>query len=153
MSSELSIRSKKVCYVIAALFFILGVFFTLRGYSCEYDYYNPCVILNSQQSRTYRDKKNYHQDQGIKAYERAHEKTWWLPRLADRTMGRSCFVTAMTMATANTPQSVLVCGIINLMTTYGLAALDEWDYINYNLAEAQHHFEMMEFYNDVLNKA
>ena len=95
---------------------------------------------------------SFHQNEGIKAYEFAHEKCWWLPRIRDRAMARSCFTTAITTATSGTPQSKIMNAITNLLITYGLSVLDEWDDINYNLMEAEYHFEMMEFYNDVLNK-
>jgi hypothetical protein len=138
-----------ISYFIAFIFFILGLFFAIRGHSSEYNRY---VTLTYSQGKYYREKKNWHQDQAILAFERAHEKFWFLPRISDRSMARSCFTTAIATATASTPQSKVMAAIVNIMITYGLAALDEWDYINYNLAEAQHHFELMEFYNDILNK-
>lgn len=145
-------RQQVITYTICFILFILGVFFAVRGNSCEYKYYDQYRHLTHNQSNEYKNKRNYHQDEAIKAFERAHEKFWWIPRISDRAMSRSCFTTIMTTVTASTPQSKIMAAIMNLMITYGLAAMDEWDYINYNLAEAEHHFELMEFYNDVLNK-
>lgn len=143
---------RKISYFIAAILFIIGLFYAIRGHTSEYRFYDRYTTLTFSQAKIYRDKKNFHQNAAIAALEKAHEKFWWLPRLSDRTMARSCFATAMTTATASTPQSKLMAAIINTMITYGLAAMDEWDYINYNLVDAQYHFEMMEFYNDVLNR-
>lgn len=140
---------RNISYFIAAILFILGLFFAIRGHTSEYNRY---ATLTFSQGKYYREKKNWHQNEAILAFERAHEKFWFLPRISDRSMARSCFTTAMTTVTASTPQSKVMVAIVNVMITYGLAALDEWEYINYNLAEAQHHFELMEFYNDVLNK-
>ena len=141
-----------VTYIVAGIFLIAGIFFTIRGHAHEYQF-DHYAALTPEQGRFYRNKKQYHQDEAIKAYERAHEKCWWIPRISDRTIGRSCFVSVMTTVTAPTPQSKVMAAIVNLMVTYGLAAMDEWDYINYNLMDASHHFELMEFYNDILNRA
>jgi len=144
-----STKLEKISYAIAFILFIIGTFFAIRGHASECRFY---TVLNPSQAKTYRDKKYYHQDQAIKALERAQEKFWWLPRVSDRAMARSCYTSVLTTVTASTPQSKIMAAIVNLMVTYGLSAMDEWDYINYNLADAQHHFEMFEFYNDVLNK-
>lgn len=141
---------RNISYFIAFILFLLGIFYTVRGHASEHNRY---ATLNYSQGKYYREKKAWHQSEAIAAFERAHEKFWFLPRISDRSMARSCFTTAMTTATASTPQSKVMAAIVNIMITYGLAALDEWEYINYNLAAAQHHFEMMEFYNDVLNKS
>ena len=143
---------RKISYFIAAILFIIGLFYAIRGHAAQYSYYDRYTTLTYSQGKYYREKKNWHQDQAIKAFERAHEKFWFLPRISDRALARSCFNTAMTTATASTPQSKIMAAIVSCMITYGIAALDEWDYINYNLMDAAHHFEMMEFYNDVLNK-
>jgi hypothetical protein len=140
---------RNISYFIAAIFIILGLFFAIRGHASEYNRYGT---LSFSQGKYYREKKNWHQNEAILAFERAHEKFWFLPRIPDRALARSCFTTAMTTATAATPQSKLMAAIVNIMVTYGLSVMDEWDYINYNLMDAAHHFEMMEFYNDVLNK-
>jgi hypothetical protein len=144
---------RKISYIVAFILFIIGTFFAIRGHAYEYESFNKRTVLHPSQAREYRQKKSFHQAQGIEAYERAHEKFWWLPRISDRALARSCYTSAMTTITATTPQSKIVAVIVSTMITYGLAAMDEWDYINYNLADAQHHFELMEFYNDVLNKA
>ncbi len=146
-------KEQIITYTICGILFILATFFAIRGHACEYKYYDQYRALTFDQTKTFKYKKSYHQEEGIKALERAHEKFWWIPRVSDRAMSRSCFTAIMTTATASTPQSKLMTAIINLMVTYGLSAMDEWDYINYNLADATYHFEMMEFYNDVLNKA
>ncbi len=144
----------KISYFIAAIIFIVGLFFAIRGHANEHNYelFDFHMMLTPTQSREYREKKYYHQNQGIFAFERAHEKFWWLPRISDRAMARSCFTTTMTTVTASTPQSKIMAALVNIMVTYGLSVMDEWDYINYNLIDAEYHFEMMEFYNDVLNK-
>jgi hypothetical protein len=148
---------RKISYFIAAIIFIIALFYAIRGYASEgiyeYEWPNPQLALLPSQSREFREKKNYHQNLGIQAFERAHEKFWWLPRISDRALARSCFTTTMTTVTATTPQSKIMAALVNIFVTYGLAAMDEWDYINYNLADAKYNFEMMEFYNDVLNKA
>ena len=146
-------NQRKISYSIAAILFIIGLFYAIRGHANEYDCFDYEAALSPSDARYYRDKKNHHQNEGIKSYERAHEKCWWLPRIRDRTMARSCFTTALTTATAGTPQSKIMAAITNLLITYGLSVMDEWDDINYNLMDAEYHFEMMEFYNDVLNKA
>ncbi len=152
MKTKLNIE-QIITYTICGILLILGVFFAIRGHAGENKIYDQYRFLTNNQSKIYKDKKNFHQQEAIKAFERAHEKFWWIPRISDRSMSRSCFTTIMTTATASTPQSKIMAAIINLMITYGLSAMDEWDYINYNLADAEHHFELMEFYNDILNKA
>lgn len=42
--------------------------------------------------------------------------------------------------------------VITLFGQYGLACIEEWNDIESLLLESKYHFEMMEFYQDVLNK-
>ncbi len=145
-------KEQIITYTIAGILFIIGTFYAIRGHAYEYKYYDQYATLTPTQARFYRDKKNTHQNEAVLSLERAHEKFWWLPRIKDRVMARSCYSTVLTTATASTPQSKIMAAIISLMITYGLSAMDEWDYINYNLMDAEYHFEMMEFYSEVLNK-
>ena len=49
-----------------------------------------------------------------------------------------------------TPQSKLIRSLISLMLNYGLDCMDEWDYINNKLYWAEYHWDMYEFYCNVL---
>ncbi|CCB85205.1 putative uncharacterized protein [Parachlamydia acanthamoebae UV-7] len=56
------------------------------------------------------------------------------------------------MAVPGSPQSKLIAAILNLLLQYGLDCLDEWEEIDEKLYRIKYHYEMAEFYQDVLNK-
>lgn len=83
-------------------------------------------------------------------YELAKSKCWWLPDLTDREKARHCFTGGIASFAAGTPQSKIVAIIISLLTGYGLACLDEWNFINDNLMRSEVWWESYEFYKYAL---
>jgi hypothetical protein len=72
--------------------------------------------------------------------------------MTDREKARTCFTTFLAGVAPGTPMSRIVCCILAALANYGLACLDEWDYINSKLLLSQYHYEMKEFFEECLEK-
>lgn len=83
-------------------------------------------------------------------YNLAKDRCWWLPDISDREKARYCFQGAVQGLIGTTPQSKVVGAIIYFLTTYGIACLDEWNFINDNLMKSQVWWESYEFYKYAL---
>lgn len=100
----------------------------------------------------YNDKISFHRENGWRTYNDAKDKCWWLPDHDHRDNARYCWTGAIALLAPNTPQSKVVACILVWLCQYGIDCLDEWDYINNKMYWSQYHFEMMEFYEDLLKK-
>ena len=101
----------------------------------------------------YMKKIDFHRENAIRTYENARKKCMWLPKKTDRDLAKNCFTAAAASIAASTPQSKVVAMIITMLTSYGLDVIDEWNYINDQLYWSEYHWEMFEFYSNVLVKA
>lgn len=86
-----------------------------------------------------------------RTYNAAKDKCWWLPRMSDREKAKTAFLTALAKFGASTPSGQIVNMTVVLLTEYGLACMDEWHYIHNKLHWSEYHFDMAEFYKNVIN--
>ncbi len=106
--------------------------------------------LSLNDKKFYQEKVNFHKANAERTYKDAKNRCWWLPVLSDRENAKYCFTTAVALLTPNSPQSKLVAATMTLLLQYGLDCIDEWNYIQNKLHWSQYHYEMMEFYQDIL---
>ena len=76
-----------------------------------------------------------------------------LPNLTDRQNARYCFTASIAGITPLPPQSKLIAIILATLAEYGVDCVNEWYYINEKLYWSQYHYEMAEFYEEVLRKS
>lgn len=114
---------------------------------------SPNFALDINQRLYYQQLIEHHRIEGDKAYIESKEKCWWLPNLTDREKARYCYTTALAGIATGTPGSKIVVMTITLLGQYGLDCIDEWHKIKTLLHSSQYHYEMMEFYQNVLNKS
>jgi hypothetical protein len=155
-------------YAIAALIGLLAVLASNKLYGHDElkylryltDTETKCVLthinvkdLTAEQRRFYIEKMDFHEQNARRCFEDAKSRCWWLPEISDRDKARYCFSAIGGLAVPGTPQAALIRSLVSLMLNYGLDCMDEWDYINNKLYWAEYHWDMYEFYANVLVNA
>jgi hypothetical protein len=107
-------------------------------------------LITPQQREYYLDKIDFHESNAKRTYEDAKNRCWWLPEISERDKARYCITTAGALAQPGTPQSKIIKALVNLLIQYGIDCMDEWAYIQNKLYWSQYHWEMYEFYCEVL---
>lgn len=146
-------------FYLAALLFALGLFFLGKAYSYE----NPHAIANIsnfhhvrslkfEDCTTFARKVIFHRENAERCYRDAEKRCWYIPDITARRNADYCLSNAGALCYPGTPQSKLIAVMINTMVQYGLDCCEEWHHINNKLYWAQYHYEMMEFYQDLIAK-
>lgn len=118
-----------------------------------YDYYNlDFNALSDNERKLCVQQMDKCERMGKYHYNLAKDRSWWLPNISDRDKARHCFTGAVANLATFTPQSKIIAAIAWFMTSYGLACLDEWNYINDNLMQSQAWWESYEFYKSALDR-
>lgn len=106
--------------------------------------------LSPKDRKYYEDKVRFHKSNAERTFRDAKNKCWYLPDIDDRDKAKYCFNTGMAAVFAGDPYSKAIAAVASLLLQYGLDCMDEWEYIQNKLHWSQYHYEMMEFYQDVL---
>jgi len=151
-------------YVTSAIIGFLAIFASNNLYGNDLNYLrfmcdneircvlsnvNPKVLTHDQRV-FYMAKMDFHEENAHRCYNDAKNRSWWLPDTTDRDKARYCFTAIGGLGSPGTPQAKLVRALVTLMLNYGLDCMDEWDYINNKLYWAEYHWDMYEFYANVL---
>jgi hypothetical protein len=109
----------------------------------------------SQKSQRLHWKEDYdfHLSNGIRCYEDAKSKCWYLPNIEDREKARYCFTTSIAAVGNANAYCKLVAMVSSLLLQYGLDCMDEWDYIKTKLYWSSYHFELCDHYELLLKNA
>jgi hypothetical protein len=146
---------------LAALLLALGLFLLSKAHAYE-NYYalkdiqsyhcRMRVIDNRVEHEDCLIKWQFHLENAERCYKDAHEACWWWPNLSERKKIQYCLTNAAVMAAPKTSaKSKIITAIITTLTQFGLDVQEEWSYINTKLYWAQYHYEMAEFYENMLN--
>ncbi len=108
--------------------------------------------LTHVQKIDFRQKRDESKANAERTYRDAKDRCWWLPNVDDRNMARHCFEVALASLNPGTPQSKLVCMLLVALGEYSWYCWDEWEYIENKLKWSAYHWDMYEFYCDVLDK-
>lgn len=146
--------------ILIVFFLLLGVLFFFsseKGNAAENPYaqyeirmFYHLKKLNSQDRKFYEDKLIFHRENAIRTYNEANERCRFLPKVDDRKKAEYCFNSAIAMIAPATPMSKVVIGLISLLGQYGIDCLKEWHYIDNKLFWCHYHYDMMEFYEELL---
>lgn len=160
-------------YTLAFILLILGLYYYGKAYGldneiinqCEDDCFNydPQIILenitfiqlnalNYDDCKTYQQKFQFHKENAERCFEDAKKKCWWLPNIDDRDKARYCLTNIGVIISPGDPKSKLIIAVITTLVQYGLDCNDEWNYIQNKLKWAQYHYEMMEFFEEVVKQ-
>lgn len=111
--------------------------------------FNAARMSDSNRAK-YEALEQEHLQKAYEDYTNAQNRCMWLPKMEDKIKAEYCFGTAMNMLSATNPMSKVVVTVMSLATIYGIHVIREWNDINTLLLSAKHHYEMQEFYTDVL---
>ncbi len=85
-------------------------------------------------------------------YKMAEERCWYIPSIDDSVKSRICFSTALILIGPGDQPSKIILGILNILGSYGLECYKEWEMIEFWLNESKYHYEMYEFYRDIIER-
>jgi hypothetical protein len=108
--------------------------------------------LSKEDKKFYQDKVRFHQNNGERCEQDAKNKCWWLPDFEDRENAKYCWTAIGTIITPADPKSKFIALLVEALIYYGINAIDEWVYIKNKLHWSEYHYEMMEFYQEVLKQ-
>lgn len=108
--------------------------------------------LSKEDQKFYQDKIRFHKSNGDRCFNDVKNKCSWLPSIDDRDTAKFCLITAGTVVAPADPLSKLIAVTVELFVYYGLNVIDEWNYIKNKMYWAQYHYEMLEFYQDVIRQ-
>lgn len=109
-------------------------------------------VLTHVQKEDFSNKRDDSKANAERTYKDAKDRCWWLPDIDDRKAARHCFEIAYSSLNPGTPQSKLVTMVLIGLGEYVWYCWDEWEYIENKLKWSRYHWEMYEFYCDVLEK-
>ncbi len=102
----------------------------------------------------YIKKVEWHERQARHYFLESKKKCWYMPTIDMQSDARElyCYFLAHVLhsCTAGDPRSVLMTMCLNGLQYIGVRAMKEWDDIEHDLRCARYHYEMCEFYGDVI---
>ena len=156
--SHICVSQKITKWIVVFYLFFFGFEYCLNAQEYDEDYFEPIgweqfdrtAELTAAQRAEFVEKINFHEANAKRTYQDAKNRCWWLPDMTDRVNARHCFSILMVSFTVSNPQSKAVILLIAALEKYGLAVMDEWDYIETKLNWSKYHWEMKEFYEHIL---
>lgn len=153
-------------YAFLIFLFIMGVFYLFRSmyiFADDYEYtekslieihqFYTCKMLRYSEYKYYMKLRDEHLEKAFYHYNQSYLACWYCPRITDQEKARACLTSLWASFGATTPNMKFVAALGALLLQYGLECMREWHFVKTNLYESQHHFEMYEFYNELLAKA
>lgn len=115
-------------------------------------YQNNNEALTQSQRNDIEKKRDKHKREGKKEYNLAEETCVLIPDIDDREYAKHLFAVAVTTSVQALRWSAVVYGLTAMLIEYGIDVYDAWNKMNFHLNNSKYHFEMMEFYQDVLER-
>jgi len=126
----------------------------LQSYECRSNWQakpGRSAPPSASQRQKWQDEYDMHHFNGVRTYNDAYNRIWFLPNLTLRQLGRDAWVSACAMAGTKTPGQALVMAFATMLSQYGLHCLDEWDYIADKLYWSEYHFGQCAHYASLLH--
>lgn len=148
---------KNLINIIIVFLIILGLYYLFRehGHASSYHKRTKYIDLRgptNEQIASWQKEYNFHLQEGIRTFNEAKAKCWYLPDLEDREKARYCFTSAIAAIGSTTPTYKLLAVVTQLLTQYGLDAMYEWNDINTKLYWSSYHFEMCDQYYKLIHQ-
>lgn len=143
-------QKKNFCWYLCVFIFflIINLMFPHPAFSAQLKY----KTLTHVQKIDFCKKRDDSKANAERTYNDAKDRCWWLPDIDNRKIARHCFEVAYSSLNPGTPHSKLITMILIALGEYTCYCWDEWDYIETKLKWSKYHWEMYEFYCDVLEK-
>lgn len=153
----------KIKKILQVTFFAVGTFYMLKSYAHaelvrphnqklflhEARTYTPPTLAQRQ---AWQEKYDFHLKNGIRCYNEAKDKAWYLPNLTDREKARYCYTSLSAVTLCTSACSACAAAIITLFTQYGLDAIDQYHYIENKLNWSRYHFDMCDHYHALMKQ-
>lgn len=107
--------------------------------------------LTPEKTQYFQEKVQFHKIKAEECFNKAQEKCWYLPDISYKEMSASCFTTALAILSPADPKAKVAIAVLTLLNNYGLSCIEEWNEIQSLLHEADYHYEMSLFYQEVLD--
>jgi hypothetical protein len=157
-------KDKYLDYISKGILIIsatVGAIYTCKAYGGEFlpnaqleiSHFNLEARLSPSDEYYYKNKRDHHLEQGNYYLQQAHDLCWYLPRISDRNLAKDAWTLAVSQFNFGSPQQRLCTALLTVMTAYGMECIDEWKNISTMLYTAEYHFEMYDFYKDILARA
>jgi hypothetical protein len=114
--------------------------------------YYPDRGLKQKDKAAYLANADWHAKKAYEEFIACKDRCWLLPNLKDRERTKAAWGAFLLIAAANTPLAKGIAILINVMTDYGCACIDEWYDIKEMLESAQANSEMAQFYRDLASQ-
>ena len=109
--------------------------------------------LSHEHTKMYMEKCEYHKKQGEMYYKNAKDLGLFWGEESERQKANYCFKVLLATIAPSTPMSKALAAAIAFIADYGMDVMDRWHLIRSFLMEAEYHYKMLEFYEEVLIKA
>jgi hypothetical protein len=111
------------------------------------------MALRPAQQKEYRDKMQHHLKEGQRCFREAETMCTLIPNETDKNTAIYLFSQALVISLNNCNFAAVVITLEANLIAYGLYQWNQWNKMQTLLLESKHHFEMSDFYKDILEKA
>ncbi len=144
-------RFKSLWKYIIIFLFICGLEFFFSVSICQANI--PKYECLTQVQRTdYERKVKYHLLKANYCFNQAYEESMFIPNLDSKTIARHLFESCLWSIGTGTLRGAAIASLGVSLYNYGMFMYDQWELIDTLLLESKYHYEMMDFYNNVLRK-
>lgn len=137
--------------LVFILTFLSCTFLGLGAY--EFKFNRVEMKLSKDDRVMYEELRDYHLDNAQTCEAQARLCCTFLPDVPDKDKATYCFEILIITLSASQPMSKVIAACATFLIKYGFECMQEWHKIQKYLHEAKYHYEMCEFYQDVLDKA
>jgi hypothetical protein len=124
-------------------------------YENEFEIKNICKFYSMNADydacQTFAEKRDFYKKNAERCLNDAKNMCWYFPaKLRDKSF--YAFSLTTSMAVPGDFRSKAVASLVTTLIEYGADCYEEWTNINTKLYWAQHHYEMYEFYSDLIKQ-
>lgn len=146
-------KDRRSIFVFVLIFFILlgaEMAFGEPYYDIYGDVYNFEAKMTDQQRLQFHQKEMYHLQQGQIFCESMQNRCLLLPPGNYRNSSLTAIGVCVAAIASGKPRSAAVIALLATLESYLKAVYNQWNAIRDDLNNAKYHFEMAEFYNEIL---
>jgi hypothetical protein len=125
----------------------------VSAYENEFEIKNVCKVytMNAEydECKTFAEKRDFYKKNAERCLNDAKNLCWYFPaKMRDKSF--YAFSITTSMAAPGDLRSKAVACLVTTLIEYGADCCEEWNNINTKLYWAQHHYEMYEFFSDLI---
>lgn len=115
----------------------------------EFDYFG--LTLNDQQRQNFNILMNHHLQEGQRCFREAEGMCTLIPDFDSKDVATYLFSQALILS-INSSFDAIIINLEAQLVEYGIHQFNQWKKMQTKLRESKSHFEMMNFYKDLLEK-